>query len=464
MLFTQFEFIVFFNALLLLLTLLKSRTYQKVVILFASYYFYSYWDYRFAALLIFLTLSNYFLGICIEVSLNFQRKKMVLWSGLGINLGMLGLFKYYDFFLVSIKQIPLLNNFNLQTLDLILPLGISFYVFRFISYMVDVYRGEIESCRNIIDFAVYAAFFPIVTSGPIARASSFLPQLNSFSISIKNIYAGYRLFVIGMFLKIFVADRLAPFVNHFYDNFNVFDTVTAWLAVTAYSLQIYCDFAGYSNMAIGLALMMGFNIEKNFDFPYLATSIRDFWRRWHITLSTWIRDYIYFPLGGNRKGLTRTYINLLLTMSLCGLWHGAAGTFIVWGFLHGAALVVNHGWRKMTFGDARVNPALISVLNWFITLIFVTLGWVFFRSESVSQAILIINNLLLFNDGIAWYNSFVIFILLATGCYYFLVISKVQFVHLPLNARYTPAVLFCLIWLVIVFSPRGFHPFMYFQF
>ncbi|MBI4850172.1 MAG: MBOAT family protein [Nitrospirae bacterium] len=458
---TEPGFIIFFILLLSVLAIVKSRKLKKTIILIASYYFYSCWDYRFLALIIFSTLSGYFIGKLIESDRTLTVKKLLLFISVFINLSMLGFFRYYNFFVSSISEIFPATNMGMNAINLIVPLGVSFYTFRLISYSVDIYRGSIAACRNIFDFALYVSFFPVIISGPITRASNFIPQLNSFSISRSNLYAGFRLFIIGLFLKIVIADRLTSYVNYYFSNYDVFSTITAWLAVLSYSLQIYYDFAGYSNMAIGLALMMGFKIEANFNFPYLATSVSDFWKRWHITLSTWIKDYIYIPLGGSRKGKRRVYINLLMTMTLCGLWHGAALTFILWGFCHGLFLVIHHAWRSSSNNARRSLSPSIACL---FTFIVITLGWVLFRSDNLFQALAIFNNLFSIKGGITWYQPFVVFVLLLSFAAHLLYNLNFRFFTLPLNTKYTTVVLFCLMWIIIVFYPKEFQPFVYLQF
>jgi alginate O-acetyltransferase complex protein AlgI len=314
---------------------------------------------------------------------------------------------------------------------------------------------------------VYGTFFPIILAGPISRATSFIPQLDNIQISLDNLYKGYRLFVIGLFLKVFVADRIAFYVNFFYENHEVFNALTSWLAVLSYSIQIYCDFAGYSNMAIGVALMLGIRIEENFNFPYLAGSIIEFWRRWHITLSTWIKDYLYIPLGGSRKGIFRKHFNLLVAMTLCGLWHGAAFTFVLWGFMHGLFLVVDHIWRESRYMllPGRQVTVVYSFTAWFLTFFSVTLAWVFFRADNVGQAISIMQKLISWNaGGVAWYHPFAVFIIVSTILVHLLKSMNFKIFTLPVESKITPTVLFCLIWLVILFPPTDFQPFVYNQF
>lgn len=463
MLFTQIEFLILIAILIAFLFFMQKRSVQKGAILVSSLYFYSYWDYRFLLLLLFSSAANYVFGRLINTAGTVTTRRILYAIIVTTNLVLLGFFKYFNFFIENIRDIPGLQNLNLHTMVIILPLGISFYTFRLISYCTDIKRGSMKPCDSILDFTIFSTFFPIILSGPISRASYFLPQLKSFSITGTKIYEGFRLFAIGLFLKVFVADRVGMYVNIFYDNTEVFSTLSAWLAVFAYSLQIYSDFAGYSSMAIGIALTLGIRIEENFNFPYLSTSITEFWRRWHITLSTWIRDYIYIPMGGNRKGRGRTTLNLLLSMTLCGLWHGAAWTFVYWGFFHGVALVLNHLWRNKERKIMRHDKEG-RFFSWFLTTTFVVLGWVLFRSVDMNQAITILKKLIIFQGGVTWYEPSVIFLIAATIIIHTLKAFRFTFVELPSKAIYTPTVLFTMLWLVIVFHPSDFQPFVYLQF
>jgi len=467
MLFTQIEFIVFFAAFTAAMALVRGVA-KKYILLAASLYVYAYADYRMVLLLLSSTLVTYCIGKSISGSSSTAVQRSLLFAGIVLNLAALGTFKYLDFFQDTVRALLGVDSTSSGALGIILPLGISFYTFRFISYLVDIQRKKIQS-PGLLDFLIYGTFFPIIIAGPISRATTFLPQLEKLGISADNLYKGFRLFAIGLFLKVFVADRIAGYVNFYFENYEVFNSATSWLAVLAYSVQIYCDFAGYSSMAIGAAQVMGIRIEENFNFPYLAANISDFWRRWHITLSTWIRDYLYIPLGGSRKGKVRKYVNLLFAMTLCGLWHGAALTFVFWGFLHGLLLVSHHGWKdlqnKLPWDPKDTVSTLSSFAAWLLTYICVVLAWVFFRSGSFDQAISILGKLFAFTgDGVGWYHPFAVFILLATGVVHILASLDFKFIFLPLAGRTTLTVLFILLWLVVVFHPTEFQPFVYNQF
>ena len=332
MLFTQIEFLLFFIFCLISIYLTSSNRFRKGILLFASYYFYAYWDWRFLSLIIYSTLIDFIVGKYIARTKNQQVRKRLLFISLVSNLSVLGFFKYFNFFINSLS-IPLAEiGLNVTTLNIILPIGISFYTFQTLSYTIDIYRNKIPPTSSILDFSLFVAFFPQIVAGPIVRAAEFLPQLKvKRVINWDNLFIGFRLFTFGFFKKVFIADNLAIFVDKVFENPSVFSSITILLGVIAFGIQIYCDFSGYSDMAIGIAKALGYELPLNFNYPYIAKNITDFWRRWHMSLSFWLRDYLYIPLGGNRKGTRRTYINLMLTMLLGGLWHGASWNFVVWG-------------------------------------------------------------------------------------------------------------------------------------
>lgn len=468
MLFTQIEFIIFFGIVLVLLLVTGSNIIRKRLLLLASYYFYAYWDWRFLSLILISTLVDYFVGLGLVRTNRSNRRKLLLLTSLVCNLGILGFFKYFNFFIQSMETVFGSFGFHHGTLHIILPIGISFYTFQTLSYTIDVYRGRLEPCRNVFDFALFVAFFPQLVAGPIVRASEFLPQLKSSArISWYGAFLGFRQFTIGLFKKVFIADHIAVFVDYVFDNAGAFSGISTWFAVLAYGLQIYCDFSGYSDMAIGAARIMGYHLPTNFRSPYLATSITDFWHRWHISLSTWLRDYLYIPLGGNRKGPLRTYMNIFITMLLGGLWHGASWTFVLWGGLHGTALVIEKwlGHRLKSMGYSAVIERLSGILGWFVTMIIVFTAWVFFRAETFQQAFLMLRQMYGFAGGIAWYYPFVFFTLLFIGVGHILMALNIINVHkLAYNRLVTPVVLFSMWWLMLVFPVEGFKPFVYFQF
>jgi alginate O-acetyltransferase complex protein AlgI len=467
MLFTQMEFFLFFGVVLACMAVFRNHRVRKRLLLIASYYFYAYWDWRFASLLIVSTVVDYSIARGLAHTTPPHRRKMLLVISLVCNLGLLGFFKYFNFFIESLQVLFGSLGFHAGTLRIILPIGISFYTFQTLSYTIDVYRGRLEPCRNLFDFALFVAFFPQLISGPIVRASVFLPQLQTnVRLNGYDAFLGFRQFTIGLFKKVFIADHIALFVDYVFDNAGAFSAVSTWLAVLAYGLQIYCDFSGYSDMAIGTARVLGYHLPTNFRAPYLAASVTEFWHRWHISLSTWLRDYLYISLGGNRKGRARTYVNLMLTMVLGGLWHGAAWTFVTWGTLHGVALVFEK-WLMARRGSAAAGAAVWGsrAVGWCVTMLIVFTAWVFFRAASFHQAFLMLRQMYGWAGGIAWYHPFTISILLWAVVVHMLVGAGILNLHrLAYNRLATPVALFSMWWLVLVFPPSGFTPFVYFQF
>ena len=470
MLFTQIEFLLCFVLLLGCLILTRGNRTRKIILLAASYYFYAYWDWRFLGLLIVVTFSDYPIGNYLSKAVTSRRRRLLIVTSLLINLSILSGFKYYNFFVSSFQHLLASIGLHAGTLSIILPLGISFYTFRTLSYTIDVYRRKIEPCTSLLDYALFVTFFPTMVAGPIVRAAELLPQLaHSVTLNSYRVMSGFRSFVIGFFLKVFVADRIAIFTDYVLGNVAVFNSLTVWLAVLGYTIQLYCDFAGYSMMAIGAAKAIGYEVPENFDFPYLSKNIADFWKRWHITLSNWIRDYVYISLGGNRKGQVRTYLNLLLAMSLCGLWHGAAWTFVFWGLFHGLALALHRGWmawrgRRETQTD-NGSSSFSRFLGRIATLLTVVVGWVFFRADGFNNALFILGKMFYPTAGVSWYHPFVLFILLSLVLIHLAELFRLGEYHrLPLSAWYTPAAVFTMIWLFIVFRPHKFAPFIYSQF
>lgn len=465
MIFNQIEFVLLMVGVLLFHALVRNQVARRRFLLLTSYYFYGYWDWRFLGLMTSTITVDYLVARAIHAQSDPGIRKRLLLVSLVVNLGVLGFFKYFNFFIASAT--PLLQALGLHphTLNLILPVGISFFTFQSLSYTIDVYRRHITPCRHYLDYALYVSFFPQLVAGPIVRASEFLPQLERPSaITWTRAFEGFRQFVFGFFKKVFIADRIAPFIDNCFDHAGVMSGTTLWLAVVAYAMQIYCDFSGYSDMAIGCARMLGYDFSRNFNLPYLATNITEFWRRWHISLSSWLRDYLYIPLGGNRRGRGRTYINLMLTMVLGGLWHGASWSFIWWGTLHGVGLASHKLYMELrgTRTPARLPGVLLS---WLATMTLVLVAWVFFRANNMDKALGILTSMFTLADGVAWAHPFVL-----------LALSLLALQHLAAcwgwrgeaaltaDRWYTPVILFFLLGLAILFYPKGFAPFVYFQF
>lgn len=468
MLFTQIEFYFLLAAVFAAVLLARNHSARKWILLAASYYFYAYWDWRFAGLLLSCTAVNYWVAKRLELAGETAARKWLMAVSLGYSLGVLGFFKYFNFFVDSFRILLGYAPDEARTLDIILPVGISFYTFQTLSYTIDVYRRELKACRSFRDLALYVAFFPQLVAGPIVRASEFLPQLETpRTLTWQRAYDGFRQFVFGLFKKVFIADQLAGFVDPSFDNAAALDGATLWIVVIAYAIQIYCDFSGYSDMAIGIARAMGYDFSRNFDHPYIATSIQDFWRRWHISLSTWLRDYLYIPLGGNRCGKRRTYINLMLTMLLGGLWHGANWTFVAWGAIHGLALCADRLYRMHSPKACRGQESTgwKAVSGWAVTMLVVLVAWVFFRSPDISAAIGILGQMFAFSPGLTWLHPFAIAVIVAVAMQHILIAcGKSRWLELRSPTVVSITILFTMIWLVIAFYPRAFQPFIYFQF
>ena len=361
MVFNSLTFAVFFAAVLVLYFRLPHRG-QNLLLLIASYVFYGAWDWRFCSLLLASTTVDWWVGLHLDPDLPQAYRRRVLFLSCVFNLGFLGLFKYYGFFLHSF--VDLAGRFGWHPhptiLAIALPIGISFYTFQSMSYTIEVYRNHLKPCRSYLEYATFVAFFPHMVAGPIMRATSLLPQVQKPRVVTRaHVYEGLRLILWGLYKKMVVADTMALIADPIFALPAPYTFSQVFVGVLAFAFQIYGDFSGYSDIARGTASLMGFQLIVNFDLPYLATSPQDFWRRWHISLSTWLRDYLYVSLGGNRLGRVRTYLNLVLTMLLGGLWHGANWTFVAWGAYHGTLLAVHRGiteWREGRLAAAREVP------------------------------------------------------------------------------------------------------------
>lgn len=388
MLFQSIQFVLFFLAVYAVYRVLPHKGQNRLLLL-ASYYFYGSWDWRFLSLILVTTIVDYVCGIKISSTDDRRTRLHFLRCSIGVNLGLLGVFKYFNFF--SENLVGLLNILGLQAnmsaLNIVLPVGISFYTFQTLSYTIDIYYGKIKPTRNFWDFALFVAYFPQLVAGPIERAANLLPQITQpRTLKLEQFYQGCYLFFWGLFLKMFVADNLAQIVDRIFESSHAFQPSDALVAAYAFSFQIFGDFAGYSNMARGISKLLGIEIMNNFLAPFLAANPREFWRRWHISLSTWLRDYLYIPLGGNKANTFLTLRNLMITMLLGGLWHGASWVFVVWGLYHGVLLVI-HRW--MPKSETSTQPKSVRLL-WqslciFVFFHFTCFGFLIFRSQSLKQ-------------------------------------------------------------------------------
>lgn len=344
MLFNSIIFFVFLGIVIPVYYMLPKKTSKHVFLVLASYFFYGYWDWRFCSLLLLSTVIDFFIAKSLQKSDDDKRRKLLLSLSLFSNLGILFFFKYFNFFIDSFKSISsdLGVELDFLHLNIILPVGISFYTFQTLSYTIDVYRKKLKPTTNFIDFALFVSFFPQLVAGPIERASNLLPQLaRRNKVKVEQIKQGVVLIVTGLFRKVMIGDTSGRYVDHIFGNIEMYKSSEVIAALILFSIQIYADFSGYSKIARGTAKLLGIELMKNFEQPYLSTNITEFWRRWHISLSSWLKDYLYFSLGGNRKGKMKMYRNLMLTMLLGGLWHGASWNFVIWGGLHGVYLIIH---------------------------------------------------------------------------------------------------------------------------
>jgi len=404
MLFNSFEFIfIFLPITLLIFFLVGRRGYYKIALTWlvaASLFFYGWWNPAYLGLLVFSLLFNYCIGVCLSDKLTGQfNKKMLLALGIAVNISLIAYFKYENFFVSTINDL-VGTSFNLN--KIILPLGISFFTFEQIAFLVDVYRG-ITKESSLLNYALFVTFFPRLIAGPIILHRETMPQFANKSIyrfNPEDMAVGITIFSLGLFKKVVFADKIAVYATPVFDaaaqgaSLTFFD---AWVGALAYSLQLYFDFSGYSDMAIGAARMFGIKLPLNFNSPYKAVNIINFWRQWHITLSNFLRDYLYIPLGGNRKGALRRNSNLMITMLLGGLWHGAGWNFVLWGGLHGTYLIINNQWRsfrKSLGHDLKKNHWWSRVLGCLVTFLAVVVGWVFFRAENMNSAFAVLKGMI----------------------------------------------------------------------
>ena len=479
MVFSSIEFLIFFAIVFAALLIIERkiisgkfaeagiRKFKHAFLLAASYVFYGWWDWRFCFLMLILTLVAYVSAKKISEEKNTAFFKFL---GVAFPLVILGFFKYFNFFVESFS-----NAFgieNMGTLNIILPVGISFYTFQSMSYTIDVIRKDIKS-ESFLNVALYVAFFPQLVAGPVVKASDFIPQLyENRRITKENVLAGIQIFAFGLFKKIVIADHLSVFVDDVFSKPEAFHSLSVILAVISYSIQIYFDFSGYSDMAVGCAKCIGYDFNRNFNMPYISKNPSEFWKRWHISLSTWLQQYLYISLGGNRKGTARTYINLMLTMVLGGLWHGASWNFVLWGTLHGILLCIHKLFkrvRKSKKGNAFTDA--LSVLGTYIT---VCLSWVLFRADNFSTAFSVYKQMFVWSNGILQIYSWTIVSIVAV-----FVATLVAFVSakkknkktvngfypiLNLEKTSHQIIFITALGLIIIFAYTGSNPFIYFQF
>jgi D-alanyl-lipoteichoic acid acyltransferase DltB (MBOAT superfamily) len=404
MLFNSLAFVVFILLVIPLYYSLRLK-YQNIFLLIVSYIFYGYWDWRFLFLLAISTAVDYSIGIAISKTDKLSRRRFFLFISLTTNLGILGFFKYFDFFVQSAADFLIFLGFqpHIPTLNIILPVGISFYTFQTLSYTIDIYRRQLTPTRDLIAFALFVSYFPQLVAGPIERARHLLPRLTQERIvSWHAVAVGLELIIIGYFKKVGIADSLGPIIDGRFAAPNAASGADLLLVIYLFSIQIYCDFSGYTDIARGVSRLLGIELMRNFNQPYFSKNITDFWRRWHISLSSWLRDYLYISMGGNRYGRLKTYRNLLMTMVLGGLWHGANWTFVIWGLLHGLYLSIHKWIIERTTNQTDHQHWLKNLIAIVITFHLVSLTWIFFRADSFHIAMQIIYGIISWQPNESW--------------------------------------------------------------
>ncbi len=479
MLFNSFEYFVFLPIMFMVFWLLfnNKRNAQNTLILIGSYLFYGWWSVSFLGLLILSTILDYLYGFGVNHH-NPKRSKFFLWLSIINNLGILAIFKYYNFFIEQFQSAfdAVGIHFQIYLLEIALPVGISFYTFHGMSYVFDIYRKKQTPISSPIDYAVFVSFFPLLVAGPIERAHHLLPQIQkNRTFDYSRAVDGCRLILWGLFKKVVIADNLAIIADNTFDHYHELSGITIITGMIAFSFQIYCDFSGYSDVALGSAKLFGFELLSNFKFPYFSRSIAEFWRRWHISLSSWFRDYLYIPLGGSKRGLKRTILNTFIIFIVSGFWHGADWKFITWGGIHAIAFIpvvlfqLNKKNEDFIVSQNRSYPSLIELLKIISTFSIVTIAWVFFRATNVETAVDLLQTLL--NKLILDPNTLfqvpegkkaLLFILPLIMIDWYLRHNERQ-LKVPKNI-YLRYVLYFILFYLIITQIKGESSFIYFQF
>ncbi|EZH72087.1 alginate O-acetyltransferase [Aquimarina atlantica] len=470
MVFSSAYFLLLFFPLTLLLYFIVPKKYRNLVLLIASIYFYTYGEKLLVLVMLFSTLVDYKCGILIEEG----KRKLGLRISILTNLVTLGIFKYFNFAidnLYAVLDLLQIDSSSLHNIpEVVLPLGISFYVFQTMSYTIDVYRGNIKANRSLLEFATYVTMFPQLVAGPIVRYIDIQREIANREVSIFSFAKGLERFIIGLFKKMIIANTFARIADSiFTESGGDVSTYYAWLGVISYAFQIYYDFSGYSDMAIGLGKMFGFNFLENFNYPYISKSIQEFWRRWHISLSTWFKDYLYIPLGGNRKGKYRTYVNLFIVFFITGLWHGSEWNFVIWGLFHGVFIVIER------IGFNKILEKAWKPLRHLYTLLIILVGWVLFRADTLEQAIKYLKTMFMYSEGNASVNDFITYfnyntelLLTCILALIFAIPTYPYFEKRLKNPKLLPFryinILILLILSIIYIAADSYNPFIYFRF
>lgn len=494
MVFNSIDFLIFFPIVVLIYFIIP-RKFKYIWLLAASYYFYMSWDAKYVVLLLFSTVVTYLSGILLGKASKPGQKKLVVAVSFIANISVLGFFKYFDFILHNLNKILAAAHIRLidNPFSFLLPVGISFYTFQALSYTMDVYRGKAAPEKNLLKYALFVSFFPQLVAGPIEKTEHLLGQIQESGkkrmVSFDKCVSGFALMLWGLFMKMVIADRISIFVDRVFQDLYMAGTVETILAAAAFAIQIYGDFAGYSAAAIGAARIMGFDLMENFNTPYFADSIGDFWHRWHISLSTWFKDYLYIPLGGNRKGKLRKYFNLMITFCVSGLWHGAAWTFIIWGGIHGLYQVIGDLLKPVRkkvneFLQVRTDVFSYKFGKTLVTFALVDFAWIFFRAESLGQIRFFFNRMftrfnpwVLFDESIFRYGiDRKEWSILAAALLVLFVVDLLRYKKginfgdflVKQNLWFQYVVLFLLIASILIFGEYGIHfdsnQFIYFRF
>ncbi|SNZ01267.1 MBOAT family O-acyltransferase [Flagellimonas pacifica] len=485
MIFNSLEFAIFLPVIFILYWYVfnKNLKHQNLLILASSYLFYGWWDWRFLSLIIFSTVADYLIGLALIKKENQNTRKVLLWTSILVNLGFLGFFKYYNFFLDNFVSAFTFfgSELNANSLNIILPVGISFYTFQTLSYSIDVYKRKLEPEQDFVAFAAFVSFFPQLVAGPIERATNLLPQ---FPVKRKFNYNkavdGLRQILWGLFKKVVIADNCAEFANMIFNGSENYSGSMLVLGALFFTFQIYGDFSGYSDIAIGTARLFGFNLKRNFAYPYFSRDIAEFWRRWHISLSTWFRDYLYIPLGGSRGGTSMKIRNTFIIFIVSGFWHGANWTFIVWGALNAIyflpLLLTNNNRNNLeVVAKGKMLPSVKELISMLTTFLLTVLAWIFFRAENLTHALTYISDIFsssLFTmpefDRYFGFKVVLIFVLLT----FFLIIEwmgreneyAIEGLKVKMNKRVYRWSFYLIIWSFIFIFSGNEQEFIYFQF
>jgi len=475
MLFNSIEFLLFLPIVFVLYWFVfnKKLKYQNLLILISSYVFYGWWDYRFLSLILLSTIVDFFIGLSIP-NQDLEKQKILLWCSVLFNLSVLGFFKYYNFFVDS--WIDLFSSFgyvikSVWTLNIILPVGISFYTFQTMSYTIDIYKGKLKPTKDFISFASFVSFFPQLVAGPIERASNLLPQIFKKRVfKYEQGVQGLRLILWGMFKKVVIADSIAPEVNDIFGNYQELGGGTLWLGAIYFAFQIYCDFSGYSDIAIGTSKLFGFELMSNFKFPYFSRNIGEFWRRWHISLSTWFRDYLYIPLGGSQKGKWMSIRNIFIIFLVSGFWHGANWNFVFWGLFHSMLFLpsfifnTNRKYTASIIAENTLLPKPKEIIQIGTTFIVVTIGWVFFRSDTLEDSFIFLYKMI-FEFDINLSRAYgLLYIILLTTLDYMIRTNERNIIFTKNKLANNSLFILFIISIVLLFFKETSADFIYFQF